>query len=54
VTIRIRYGDRATPWFDLLLVSPSELEELAAETGWRVEQLVEGEPPDYYAVLGKS
>jgi SAM-dependent methyltransferase len=54
VTIRIRYGDRATPWFDLLLVSPSELEDLAAETGWRVEQLVEGEPPDYYAVLGKS
>ena len=54
VTIRIRYGERATPWFDLLLVSPAELGELAAESGWRVEQLVEGEPPDYYAVLGKS
>lgn len=54
VTIRIRYGERATPWFDLLLVSPAELAELAEESGWRVEQIVWGEPPDYYAVLAKA
>lgn len=54
VTIRIRYGTRATPWFDLLLVSPAELEQLVEGVGWRLVQVFEGEPPDYYAVLEKA
>ena len=54
VTIRIRYGKRATPWFDLLLVSPAELEQLVEGVGWRLVQVFEGEPPDYYAVLEKA
>ena len=54
VTIRIRYGERLTPWFDLLLVSPSELDELAGRAGWRVAEVVAGEPPDSYAVLEKG
>ena len=54
VTIRLRYGDRATPWFELLNVSPSELERLAAPAEWRLAHLVEGEPPDYYAALEKA
>jgi SAM-dependent methyltransferase len=54
VTIRIRYGHRATPWFDLLCVSPPELEELARESGWRIAILAPGEPPDFYAVLEKA
>jgi SAM-dependent methyltransferase len=54
VTIRIRYGERVTPWLDLLLVSPSELTELAYRAGWRVGQVVAGEPPDFYAVLEKA
>lgn len=53
VTIRIRYGARATPWHDLLLVSATELEALAAGAGWRLVQVYEGELPDYYAVLEK-
>jgi hypothetical protein len=36
VTIRIRYRDRITPWFDLLCVSPPGLDEVAAPTGWRL------------------
>jgi SAM-dependent methyltransferase len=51
VTIRLRYGDLATPWYELLNVSASELEELAAEAGWRLADVVEGEPSEYYAVL---
>jgi SAM-dependent methyltransferase len=54
VTIRIRYGERATPWFDLLNVSADELSELVAGTGWRLAEVVEGEPPDYYALLEKA
>jgi SAM-dependent methyltransferase len=54
VTIRIRYRDYATPWYDLLNVSAAELGQLVAGAGWRLAQVVEGEPPDYYAVLEKT
>ena len=54
VTIRLRYRDSVTPWFDLLNLSPSELEELLSKTGWQLAHLVRGEPPDYYAVLEKT
>jgi hypothetical protein len=54
VTIRIGYGGLVTPWYDLLCVSPRELEELAAPTGWRLAWHREAEPPDWYGVLEKS
>ncbi len=55
VTIRLRYREHLTPWYELLNVSPSELEGLlAADTGWRVGQLTPGEPPDFYAALAKD
>jgi SAM-dependent methyltransferase len=54
VTIRIRYGGLVTPWYDLLCVSPDELEELAAPTGWRLPWRRDAEPPDWYGVLEKS
>jgi SAM-dependent methyltransferase len=53
VTIRLRYGDRLTPWFDLLLVSAEELAELAGNAGWEVALVDTSEPPDLYAVLQK-
>jgi SAM-dependent methyltransferase len=53
VTIRLRYGANATPWFELLNVSARELEDVLADTGWCLARLIEGEPPDYYAVLEK-
>jgi SAM-dependent methyltransferase len=54
VTIRIRYGPLATPWFELLNVSAGELEVLAAASGWRLAHLEPAEPPDVYAVLEKA
>jgi SAM-dependent methyltransferase len=54
VTIRIRYGERITPWYELLNVSADELERLIAGTGWRLAQVVEGEPSEYYAVMEKD
>jgi SAM-dependent methyltransferase len=54
MTIRIRYGRLATPWYDLLCVSPGELEGLAAPTGWRLVWRQDAEPPDWYGVLQKS
>jgi hypothetical protein len=54
VRIRIRYEERVNPWFDLLNLSASELVALAGASGWRVAEVVEDEPPDYYAVLEKA
>jgi SAM-dependent methyltransferase len=54
VTIRIRYRECATPWYDLLNVSSAELGQLVAGTGWRLARVVDGEPPDYYAILEKA
>ena len=55
VTIRIRYGELVTPWFELLCVSPSELQDLLVGTGWRMGWAREAdEPPDWYAVLEKA
>ena len=53
VTIRIRYGGLATPWYDLLCVDSSELAALSAGTGWRPISVIEG-APDLYAVLEKG
>jgi SAM-dependent methyltransferase len=52
-TIRIRYGTRVTPWYDLLMLSVAELEELIDGTGWRLARVVSDEPSEYYAVLEK-
>jgi SAM-dependent methyltransferase len=49
--LRVRYRDLADPWFDYLLVSPSEMEELVEGTGWRVERFVEGDGHPYVAIL---
>jgi SAM-dependent methyltransferase len=54
VTIRLRYGGSATPWYELLNLSARELEDLVADAGWQLALLVEAEPPEYYAVLAKT
>jgi SAM-dependent methyltransferase len=52
--IRIRYHEHATPWFDYLMVSRDEMDELAAGTGWTVARTIDGEDGVYVAVLEKS
>jgi hypothetical protein len=54
VTIRLRYRDFTTSWFELLNLSPRELEELLEGTGWRIAELVPSTPPDYFGVLEKA
>lgn len=48
--LRVRYRDLAGPWFDYLLVSPTELEELLGGTAWQIDRLIRTEDP-YYAVV---
>lgn len=52
--LRIRHRQWATPWFDYLLVSPQEMDELARAGGWRLYRLIEDGNPYYVGVLVKE
>ena len=54
VTIRLRYRDVTTSWYELLNLSPGELQELLEGTGWRVAELVPSTPPEYFGILEKA
>jgi SAM-dependent methyltransferase len=49
--LRVRYRDLIGPWFNYLLVSPSEMEELVSGTGWQIERLIRGGSARYVAVI---
>jgi SAM-dependent methyltransferase len=53
IRIRVRYRDHATPWFDYLMVSRPELEDLLDGTGWRLERVLDSEDT-YVAVIDKT
>jgi hypothetical protein len=53
IRIRVRYRDHATPWFDYLMVSQEELEELLDGTGWRLDRVLESDDT-YIAVIQKA
>lgn len=38
VKLREKYGDKVGPWWELLMVTPSEMRDLCASTGWRVDR----------------
>ena len=40
VTMCVEYSGHIGPWFDLLLMTPAEVEDLAERAGWRVEQVL--------------
>ena len=52
--IRIRYQDRATPWFDYLFVSRDELREILRGTGWEIRRVIGSRRAAYVAVIEKT
>jgi len=52
--LRIRYETFATPWFDYLLASREEMQDLLAGTGWRVARFIDSSGPTYVAVIEKA
>jgi SAM-dependent methyltransferase len=53
IRLRVRHRDYATPWFDYLMVSRDELEDLLDRTGWRLGRVLESEDT-YVAIIEKS
>jgi len=52
--IRLRYAQHVTPWFEWLFLSPRELEDVVAGTGWHVARVVREKGSSYVAVLEKD
>jgi len=53
VRIRVRYMKYASPWFDYLLVSKEEMENILEGTGWKVNKFIESEGSVYIAIIDK-
>jgi SAM-dependent methyltransferase len=48
---RIRYRNVATGWYDYLLCSVAEMEELLAHSGWALDEIDEQDHPIYTATI---
>ena len=51
--LRVCFEHARTPWFDYLIVSPREMGEIIAGTGWRLAKLLRTSGAMYIAVLEK-
>ncbi len=54
VRLRVRYRMHATPWYDYLLVSKQEMQEILDGTGWHISRVLEEESGLYVAVIEKD
>jgi SAM-dependent methyltransferase len=54
IRIRIRFREVKGPWFDYLLVSPTEMKDILAGTGWRLRKVLREAGPVYVAIITKT
>ncbi len=56
IRLRLAMDDRRGPWFDLLLLSPTDLVQLAAKEGWELAQVFapDGFEQGYSVVMEKT
>jgi SAM-dependent methyltransferase len=53
-TVRVRYAEIASPWFDWLILSPEELATLVRPAGWQITDLRRGPGTRYAVVLAQA
>ena len=54
IRIRVRYKQYATPWFDYLFVSETELRQIVDGTGWAIGDLLHDDGATYFVRLVKT
>ncbi len=54
IRLRVRFGKIVGEWFDYLLVSPREMEQVLAGSGWEIKRLLGSGEPTYYAIIEKA
>lgn len=53
VKIRVRYQKFKGRWFDYLMVSKEEMTEILSNTGWKANEFLETQDPNYIAIIEK-
>lgn len=54
VKIRVRFRRYASKWFDYLMVSKQEMEEILRGTGWKVKECLDSEGSNYIGIIEKT
>ena len=54
VRIRVRYKIYQTPWFDYLMVSQIEMQDILDGSGWSISDIFSGRGADYIAIIEKE
>ncbi len=54
IRMRVCYQMYRSPWFDYLMVSRDEMQEILAGTGWQVQQFIDSPGSVYIAVIEKE
>lgn len=54
VRLRVRYKKYATLWFDYLLVSKDEMQNILHDTGWRIKRFIDSGQSIYTAIIEKE
>jgi Methyltransferase domain len=55
IRLRVRYQTCKGPWFDYLMVSPNEMQDILIGTGWHAERFLhDAESPIYVAIIEKD
>ena len=52
--IRNRYKGYCTPWYNYLMVSKEEMEDILEETDWYVDKFLDEDSPQYIAIIKKE
>jgi len=54
VRIRVRFRKIVGRWFDYVMVSKKEMEEILKGTGWQVREFIDSDDSEYVAIIGKG
>jgi len=54
IRIRVRYKKFTTPWFDYLIVSKEEMENILYGTDWHINRFIESESSVYITIIDKK
>lgn len=54
VRIRVRYETYVGKWFDYLMVSKEEMEQILLGTGWKIREFLNSGGPHYAAIITKT
>ena len=52
--LKIRYKKYATPFFDYLMVSQQEMQDIIKNTGWTIHKVLQHDSPTYIAIIKKD